>query len=351
MSVARNPYTITFGKIPTKYLSRKSIVDSIIDALESVIPDEQAFKLTGIRGTGKTVTLTTIERHFADDKDWIVTDLRSDSDLIEKLVAEIYSSVGFITDYVDVNLNLTAFGIGHGVSGKSPVASIDYALEKLLKEIQKKKKRLLVVIDEAHSSKGMIDFIQEFQILIRKDLPIFILTAGLYEDIEDLENTDGLTFFMRAAQYELPPLNITYIRDDYMRTMNLSFEVAEEMAYITKGYAYAYQVLGKYMWDSGKDTLTDEVLQTLDEILSDKVYRKIWSELAPKDRWYLQFIVKKDGMEASELLEISKTEHKEWSVPRARLKEKGIIDVSKRGVIGLKLPRFRQFVEQHIDEI
>ncbi len=38
-------------------------------------------------------------------------------------------------------------------------------------------------------------FIQEFQILIRKNLPIFLLTARLYDDIESIENTDGLTFF------------------------------------------------------------------------------------------------------------------------------------------------------------
>ncbi len=40
--------------------------------------------------------------------------------------------------------------------------------------------------------------LQEFQILIREDLPVFLLVAGLYEDIEDVENTDGLTFFLRA---------------------------------------------------------------------------------------------------------------------------------------------------------
>ena len=343
---SKNPYTVSFGKIPVKYLSRRSIVDSITEALESDIPDEQAFKLTGIRGTGKTVTLTKIERYFSDNNDWIVIDLRSDTDMLEKLVAELYSSVKFVTDFVDANLNLSAFGIGINISKKSPVASIDYALETLLKELKKKKKRLLVAIDEAHKSKGMIDFIQEFQILIRKELPIFLVAAGLYEDIESLENADGLTFFLRASKYEMTPLNMTYIRDDYIKTLNVSFDVAENMAFMTKGYAYAYQALGKYMWDTESKKLTKEVLQMFDEVLFDKVYKKIWSELAPKDRWYLSFIVKKETIEATELLEITKTTHSEWSVPRSRLKDKGIIDVSKRGTITLKLPRFKEFVEE-----
>jgi hypothetical protein len=169
-----------------------------------------------------------------------------------------------------------------------------------------------------------------------------------YEDIESLENIDGLTFFLRAAKYEMTPLNITYIRDDYKNTMKLSFEEAEKMAFITKGYAYAYQVLGKYMWDSGKKTLTTEVLHKLDEVLSDKVYKKIWDELAPKDKWFLQFIICKDTMSAEELLSMAKTNHSQWSVPRSRLSEKGIIDVQSRGMISICLPRFREFVESQI---
>ncbi|MBR3514765.1 MAG: ATP-binding protein, partial [Lachnospiraceae bacterium] len=271
----KNPYTISFGKVPTKYLSRRSIVDSIIEEFESDTPDEQIFKLTGIRGTGKTVTLTKIEQHFMEQEGWIVVDLRPDADMDEKLVAELYSSVKTVTEFVDANLNLSAFGIGINLSKKSPVASIDYALETLLKELKKKKLRLLVAIDEAHKTKGLIDFIQEFQIFIRKELPIYVLAAGLYEDIESLENTDGLTFFLRATKYEMTPLNITYIRDDYSKTMDLSFDVAERMAFITKGYAYAYQALGKYMWDSKEKDLSEETLAVFDEVLADKVYKKI----------------------------------------------------------------------------
>ncbi len=53
-------------------------------------------------------------------------------------------------------------------------------------------------------------------------------------------------------------------------------------------------------------------------------------------------------MSASELLEMTKKSHSEWSVPRARLKEKGIIDVATRGIISIKLPRFREFVDEQV---
>ncbi len=343
----KNPYTIGFGKIPSKYFSRDVLIDSIMEEFESDTPDEQAFKITGIRGTGKTVVLSDIEGRLRKDKNWIVVGLRPDSDIIGRLVAELYDSVPMLTEFIDLNLNLSAFGIGLEIQKNKPVADLSYALKVILKHLKKKKKRLLVTIDEARRTKGIVEFVQEYQILIREELPVFFLAAGLYEDIESLENSKGLTFFLRATKYEMSPLNTAYIRDDYKKTLNISSEEAEKMAQLTKGYAFAYQVLGKYMWDMKEKHLTDEVLRKFDEALSEKVYRKIWSELTEKDRWFLGFISKKEKLPASELLEITKQNHSTWSVPRARLKEKGIINVETRGMIELCLPRFREFIENY----
>lgn len=346
----RNPYVISFGRIPNQYINRTLLIDSITETLESDIVEEQAFKLTGIRGTGKTVTLTAIERKMRENKDWIVVGLKSNSNITEDLVGNLYNAVPFITAFMDAELNLIKFGIGLNISKNSPVASLDFALKKILEEIKKHGKRVLVTIDEARKTEAMIDFIQEYQILIREELPIYVIAAGLYEDIESLENADGLTFFLRATKCEMTPLNITMIRGDYEKTLGVSHEVAEEMAYLTKGYPFAYQALGKYMWDTKSDNVSEEVLMLLDEALSEKVYKKIWSELSPKDKWFLQFIVKKEQMQASELLEMTKKKHNEWSEPRKRLSEKGIIDVKTRGTIIVKLPRFKEFVEQQMKE-
>lgn len=342
----RNPYVISFGRIPTHYINRSLIIDNIIEILEADPVEEQAFKLTGIRGTGKTVTMTAIERRMRENEHWIVIGLRSNSNLTEDLIANLYSSVPFLTDFVNAELNLSRFGIGLNISSKSPVASLDYALKRILTEIKKKGKKILVTIDEARKTDAMVDFIQEFQLLIREDFPIYLIAAGLYEDIEDIENTDGLTFFLRAATYEMTPLNQGLIREDYKKTLELSSDVAEKMASITKGYAFAYQALGKYMWEAGHKEITDEVLLLLDEALAEKVYKKIWSELAPKDKWFLEYIVQKDQMSASELLEITQKKHNEWSEPRKRLSEKGIIDTKTRGMISLNLPRLKEFVEK-----
>ncbi|MBQ8913219.1 MAG: ATP-binding protein [Lachnospiraceae bacterium] len=347
----KNPYAISFGRIPNQYISRDVLIDDITEELNSDIVTEQAFKLTGIRGTGKTVTLTALEKELKNDDRWIIVNLRSNSEITKDLLANLYSDVPFLTKFVDASLNLSAFGIGLNLTNRSPVASIDSALKQILSEIKKRGKRVLIAIDEARKTDAMVDFIQEFQILIREEYPVYLIIAGLYEDIESIENTDGLTFFLRAAKYEMKPLNIKVIQEDYKETLKLSDEKASELAKMTKGYAFAYQVFGKYMWESHNKEISSIVLAKVDDALSEKVYDKIWSELTQKDKWFLGFIVRKDKMSASELLEMTKKKHNEWSVPRKHLVDKGIIDGSVRGTITLKLPRFKEYVENQSQEI
>lgn len=346
--IKRSPYSISFGRIPHQYISRSLMIDDIIDILNAEPVEDQAFKLTGIRGTGKTVTLTTIEKILKEDDQWIVVDVKSNSDISKELVASLYGEVPFLTSFIDANLNLSAFGIGINIEKKSPVVSMDVILKKILAEVQKKNKKVLVVIDEARKTDELVDFIQEFQILIRNDLPIYMIAAGLYDDIESLENADGLTFFLRAAKYEMKPLNLTIIEDDYEKTLGVTEETAKKLAVMTKGYAFAYQAFGKYMWETGEKKISKTVLALVDEALAEKVYDKIWSELREKEKWYLSFIVEKDIISATELLELTKSSHNEWSEPRKRLIEKGILDGSERGIVKVKLPRFKEYVEARL---
>ncbi|MBQ7584542.1 MAG: hypothetical protein IJT24_08010 [Lachnospiraceae bacterium] len=57
MKSGSNPYTIGFGRVPAHYISRDILIDDIIDSMNTDAIQGLACKLTGIRGTGKTVTL------------------------------------------------------------------------------------------------------------------------------------------------------------------------------------------------------------------------------------------------------------------------------------------------------
>ncbi len=340
-----NPYTIGFGRIPSHYIIRDLVIADIVNQLNQEKISGQAYKLTGIRGTGKTVTLTEIERQLRRDETWIVIGVKPDGAITEDIVGNIYNEVPFLAPFFKSELNLSKFGIGVNIRHVPPVSSLDAALKKILTELMRKGKRLLITIDEVKNTPEIRSFVQEFQLLIRQDLPIYLVVAGLYDDIESLENADHLTFFLRAEKYEMKPLNHTLIRLDYQKTLGVSPEIADQMAAITKGYAFAYQALGKYMWESGEGQMTDEVMARLDEALSEKVYQKIWTEISPKERWFLGFIVQKEKMSVNELLALSHQSNSQFSVPRQNLKRKGLINTETRGKISISLPRFKEFVE------
>lgn len=344
MEKKRNPFALNFGKLPLQYINRDILIDEIVSEMLSEDAQNTCFMLTGTRGSGKTVTMTAIEREIAENDDWITIRLNPTRDMLQGLVGKLYDGNEAIAKFIDINLNLSAFGIGVNVSRKKPVADIESSLEIILKEIKKQGKRLLVTVDEVSNTEYMREFASSFQILLREDLPIYLLMAGLYKNIHDLRNEKNLTFLYRAPQYEMEPLNLTLIADRYSKVFEISYEKGMEMAIITRGYPFAYQALGKYVWEEKNHELTDEVLIKFDEALSHYIYKKMWSELSSTDQMYMTFIVQQDKMPVSELLEETKKKKNEFSQYRARLKDKGFIDTSERGVVSFKLPRFDVFV-------
>lgn len=346
--MSANPFAINFGTTPSQYISREIIIDEIVDNFQNEEPQIPCVMLTGNRGTGKTVTMTLVEKRLAQQEDWIVIRLNPTRDILKSLVAKLYDSKEYIAKFIEGNVNLSGFGIGISLSTIPPVADIESALEKILKELKKNNKRLLVSIDEVSNTLYMREFASAFQLLLREELPIYAIMAGLYENVHNLENVDNLTFLYRATKYEMEPLNLTIVRNRYAEIFGMDQDEAWEMATLTKGYPFAYQALGKYVWETEMKKLTQEVVEKYDEALSHYVYRKIWSELSEKDKWYMRYIIKKEVMPVAELLEMTGQKKNEFSQYRMRLKDKGLIDISNRGVVAFTLPRFDAFVESQI---
>ena len=340
----QNPFAINFGVTPNQYISREIIIDEIVDNFRSDVPQNPCVMLTGNRGTGKTVTMTSIEKVIEQMDNWIVIRLNPTRDMLVGLVSKLYDSREYLAQFIDGNVNLSKFGIGITISSKPPVADIESALEKILYEVKRRNKRLLVSIDEVSNTPYMREFASSFQLLLREDLPIYLIMAGLYENIHNLEDVENLTFLYRTPKYEMEPLNLTLIRNRYSEVFGIEQEEAWEMAVLTKGYPFAYQALGKYVWEKGEKSITDEVLIKYDEALEHYVYKKIWSEMSEKDKWYMTFIVQKEKMPTSELLQLTGQKKNEFSQYRARLSDKGLIDTSNRGMVAFTLPRFDVFV-------
>ena len=117
------------------------------------------------------------------------------------------------------------------------------------------------------------------------------------------------------------------------------------MTYLTKGYPFAYQVLGYLCWEREAKESLDSILGEYDQYLAEYVYDKIWSELSVEDKKLAKELAKKEQYPVKELREKLEITSEKLSVYRERMKRKGIVDTSTYGVIKLALPRFSEYVE------
>ena len=213
----------------------------------------------------------------------------------------------------------------------------------MLENIKKHNKRLLISVDEVMNCEFVKVFVSSFQIFLRQDYPIFLLMTGLFENIYDLQNDKALTFLYRAPKIMLEPLSFTAVRKHYMDIFELDQREADKMAALTKGYPYAFQVLGYLYWENRDDHTIEDILPEYDQCLDEYVYSKIWSELSELDKKILLEISVSGEEKVKEIREKLDMNSGLFSVYRDRLKRKGVIDTSEYGKITLTLPRFEEF--------
>ena len=336
----KNPYTLQFGKEPDEYISRLEQKERVTD---SFIEDEmQIYMITGLRGSGKTAFMSNIKNDFIKLKDWVVVEIGVENDMLSSLVAKLNSESMLEAMFKNAKINLSFLGLGIEVGGATPISDIEVALGKMLETIKKHKKKLLVLVDEVVNNSYVRMFASAFQIYVRDQLPIYLLMTGLYDNIDDLQNEKNMTFLHRAPKIHLSPLNIGTMARSYRKNINVDEETSIKMAQLTKGYSYAFQVLGYLTWKNGGNY--EAVIPEFKQYLDEYVYDKIWSELSRKDKQLLYGIASVDTGKVSDIrafLDISTNEYNPYS---NRLKRKEIINGEERGYVELTLPLFDKFI-------
>lgn len=343
----QNPYNMIFGKEPPQTISRATQLSEVLISFTEEPPMQQIFMVTGIRGSGKTVFMTEIAKELKGEKDWIVVELNSSEDLMVDLAASLGSENNLAKIFKSASINLSVFGIGLEVKGSVPISNIQVALTKMLESLKKHGKRVLVCIDEVTVTEHMKTFAGAFQIFLRQDLPIYLLMTGLYENINNLQNQDNLTFLYRAPKLELRPLNLGIIADNYRNVLGISKDDADAMAIITRGYPFAFQVLGHFAWKYNGDY--KKAIPDLRLYLEDYVYYKVWAEMSACDRKLAYGIAKSESRKAKEIKEITALKDNEYSVYRKRLIKKGLINGDEYGYVRFTLPLFEDFVIRNYD--
>lgn len=346
--MGKNPYTLVFGKEPNQVISRISQTSAIIDSFSSESPTQQVYMITGVRGSGKTVFMTEISKKIKNNGDWIIVELNPEKNLLEGLAAKLASEHNLAQIFKGAKINLSFFGFGLEVGGVAPITDIEVAISKMMESLKKSGKRVLVTIDEVTSTKTMREFASAFQIFVRQDLPIFLLMTGLYENVNELQNEKNLTFLYRAPKMELKPLNIGTIARNYRDVFKVDDAVSLKMAKLTRGYSFAFQVLGYFTWENGGKP--EGVMDDYRQYLDDYVYEKVWAELSKGDKRILYGMANCKNGKISEIREFLQMDTNEFNPYRRRLIKKGMINGDERGYVYFVLPLFEQYVLENYDE-
>ena len=304
----QNPFTTTFSKTPEYTYIHTEKTEEILENFIYDNPSESVYKITGVRGSGKTVILAKVEEELRTNEsryiNWLVFDVNPARDILGQRGAMLVKA-------------------GFGSQDKKTTG-----------------------IDEVSKSEEMVKFASEYGRWLRAGYPVYFVCTGLYENIQELSNVKNLTFFRRAATVKTEPLNMIRMTEMYKSKLDIDSDEAREMAKITKGYAYAFQELGVLCFKKKEDESREDILPKLKAELFAYSYEKIWEEMTEMDRFLAGLLTDKEEYKREEVLKLMGEKAGSYSMYRDRLIKRGIIK-TRQGYISLALPYFDEYIKEY----
>ncbi len=337
-----NPFSLSFGKEPDRYVKRIDAYNKITENFDSISPSSNCFVIMGVRGSGKTVLMSTVSNEYRNNSDWIVVSLNPGRNLMEMLAARLYEDASLQRCFMDAELNLSKFGIGLNIKKNPPISDIQIAIEKMIEIVNDKGKKILITIDDITKNDSVVSFANAFQTWTSQNMNVYLLMTGLYENVYNLQRDKRCSFLLRAEKVLMTPLNLIGMKAQYQQTFQCDENEALQMAKFTKGYSYAFQVLGYIMWEN--ECSIEEAIPEFDERMAEYCYEKIWDDLSEREKEIIVLLAKNGNMKTKDIIEKINSNPQVYSVQRMRLIKKGVLESRERGQIGLSLPRFDKYV-------
>ena len=326
----QNPFTHTYGSAGQAYIDM-GWAEKAISNFEFDVPSEYVYKIIGVRGSGKTVVLSDIIRHFMSkeciDAGWMVYDLSSARDPLHTLVAY---------------LSKEKFCISTSDPKKDVYYDDEVELDDFLGRAFDAGKRILICIDDIAKTEDMVAFCSVYAKYIRIGCPVYLVCTGLFTNMEALGRVKNLTFFRRAETIEVRSLSDVSMTMKYRKLLGLSYEEARDLSKMTRGYAYAYQVLGSLYFNKSDNETVDDLMGDYEERLFSQSYEKIWEEMKEGERNLVQIMT---GHKKREEILSCMEKPGNYSEYRNSLIKGGIIRDAGRGEVEFCLPGFEVFVK------
>lgn len=359
----KNPFKPTAGARPPLLVGRGGALNSFQEGLEDGSGAPGLLTIfTGPRGVGKTVMLTAAE-DVAREAGWMVVSETATHGLMSRLADAMKGNLDELGDGPPTRRVTSVTVVGVGVTTQLPPerqASWRDVATTLLALLDTHGTGLLITVDEIHAvdRRELSALAANIQHLIREQLPIGLLMAGIPKAVSDLLNEDVSTFLRRADRVDLTDVPITDVRIALAQTfastsVTITDTQLQRAAEATGGYPFLIQLVGYHVWRRAVDgAVTDEAIadgvDAARRRLGATVLQAALSDLSQVDRTFLLKMSEDDGVSKLSQIAARLGESTKYAgVYRRRLLDAGVIVDAGRGLLDFAVPHLREYLREH----
>ncbi len=366
----RNPFRPAFGIAPRVWAGRSAILDTYANSLHSFAGDQaRTLVISGLRGIGKTALVNELE-DLAKQQGWLSLRVHAtDNDPIKTLVETTIPAL--IAEQSPPSkrtiTGATIAGIGAIqttlADNPQPTPTLNSQLRRLTDVLRPHGTGVVISIDEVQHANpdDLAKIATAYQDLIRDDIDISFIVAGLSHGVDALLQHPGTTFIRRGLRVELKPLTPDEARDTLISTTSGSAVIMDSGAAITaadfaQGHPYLLQLIGSLSWAKARShnathirpEHVEEVKETAINSLGLQVHQPELKYLSQAETRFVEAMAKAMGNSTqAQLHTVAQLLGKpvtSVSDVRARLIIKDVIAVPARGKLSFRLPYFKEYL-------
>ena len=356
-----NPFKPTAGKNPPMLIGRDGVINDFVEAIDNGpwAPGRLA-RVSGMRGTGKTVLLNELGR-IAADRGWKVIDETASPGFCARILESLTPQARVRSFKAEPSV--LGFSLG-GVEVERASLSLREAMAKTLESC---KGGLLITLDEVQdaSLEETRALAVAVQHIIRADADVAFVFAGLPAMVDEIINGESLAFLRRAEPVELGLVDVGEVTRSFEETveasgLRLEDGSARAMAEATCGHPFMIQLAGYHSWQSayrrdGAGGLIGEAdvavgiheaRRRFDSIVLEPIVRHLPGEA----RAYVDAMAQAGGaVRTASVAERMGRPLSSTSAVRAKLVSTGVIEPFGRGLVRFTTPFMAEYLLERAD--
>lgn len=368
-AVSRNPFRPTFGVPPLYWVGRAAILDSFHVALEEG-PGAfgRSMIISGTRGIGKTVLLTELEEQAAP-LGWITLRASGRGNLVDTLVeTTVPRAIDTLEPKATTRVDRVSIG-GLGTVGVHHDTEPTFKpnLNTRLRELLAltRDSGVFLTIDEVQdaSPEDLTELAVTYQDLLRDELNIALVMAGLPQGVDALLDMPGATFLRRAQRHILGPFSAANAAVAFNSTAKdsgceFASDATDAAIALSHGYPFLVQLVGSLAWRTAVSRGSSRIeprdiasiAPTVVSTMGVQVHAPALKELTPTLRSVLETmatIMTETGTDTCEIASIAQRmgrTTKSLSDARQRLINADLIESAGFGTLRFTLPYLAEYL-------